>query len=78
MEFSRLNHLDHVVTDLQCLLRRESLTADDAFAILKADSSGDYITYSGFCDALSQVRSWVFLYIFIKRCSLMACKIIIL
>ncbi|KAK1399385.1 Calcium-binding endonuclease/exonuclease/phosphatase family [Heracleum sosnowskyi] len=39
----------------KCLIRRASLTADDAFAILKADSSGNYITYSGFCDALCQL-----------------------
>lgn len=52
-------YFDHVGTHLQCLIRRASLTADDAFAILKADSSGDYITYSGFCDALRQVCSCV-------------------
>ncbi|PSS32937.1 EF-Hand 1, calcium-binding site protein [Actinidia chinensis var. chinensis] len=38
------------------LLRRASLTADDAFAFLKADSLGDYITYSGFCEALRQLN----------------------
>ncbi|KZV40958.1 hypothetical protein F511_05203 [Dorcoceras hygrometricum] len=37
-------------------LRRASLTADDAFAFLKADSHGDYITYSGFCEALRQLN----------------------
>ncbi|KAK8656153.1 hypothetical protein V6N13_108711 [Hibiscus sabdariffa] len=35
-------------------LRKASLTEDDAFAFLKADSDGDYITYSGFCEALRQ------------------------
>lgn len=39
----------------QCLLRRASLTETDAFAFLKADNDGDYITYSGFCEALEQV-----------------------
>ncbi|EPS59498.1 hypothetical protein M569_15307, partial [Genlisea aurea] len=33
-------------------LRRASLTEDDAFAFLKADSGGDYVTFSGFCEAL--------------------------
>ncbi|XP_058206314.1 uncharacterized calcium-binding protein At1g02270 isoform X2 [Rhododendron vialii] len=37
------------------LLRRASLTEHDAFAFLKADSQGDYITYSGFCEALRQL-----------------------
>ncbi|KAK2972805.1 hypothetical protein RJ640_028333 [Escallonia rubra] len=36
-------------------LRRASLTADDAFAFLKAESLGDYITYSGFCEGLRQL-----------------------
>lgn len=64
-QIARLIYLDHVGTHLQCLIRRASLTADDAFAILKADSIGDYITYSGFCDALRQVCSCVFLFIII-------------
>ncbi|XP_041012727.1 uncharacterized calcium-binding protein At1g02270 isoform X2 [Juglans microcarpa x Juglans regia] len=34
------------------LLRRASLTENDAFAFLKADNHGDYITFSGFCEAL--------------------------
>ncbi|XP_052176949.1 uncharacterized calcium-binding protein At1g02270 isoform X2 [Diospyros lotus] len=38
------------------LLRRASLTENDAFAFLKADSDGDYITYSGFCEALRQLN----------------------
>ncbi|XP_047316320.1 uncharacterized calcium-binding protein At1g02270-like [Impatiens glandulifera] len=38
------------------LLRRASLTEDDAFAFLKADSEGDYITYSGFCEASRQLN----------------------
>ncbi|KAK6135191.1 hypothetical protein DH2020_031087 [Rehmannia glutinosa] len=37
-------------------LRRASLTEDDAFAFLKADSQGDYITYSGFCEALRHLK----------------------
>ncbi|XP_055826889.1 uncharacterized calcium-binding protein At1g02270 isoform X1 [Solanum dulcamara] len=37
-------------------LRRASLTEKDAFAFLKADSGGDYITYSGFCEALRQLN----------------------
>ncbi|XVE58242.1 hypothetical protein DITRI_Ditri04bG0154400 [Diplodiscus trichospermus] len=36
-------------------LRKASLTEEDAFAFLKADNGGDYITYSGFCEALRQV-----------------------
>lgn len=31
------------------------MTENDAFAFLKADSDGDYITYAGFCEALRQV-----------------------
>ncbi|KAL6127315.1 hypothetical protein ACLB2K_075356 [Fragaria x ananassa] len=38
------------------LLRRASLTESDAFAFLKADNPGDYITYSGFCEALRQLN----------------------
>ncbi|XP_011043744.1 PREDICTED: uncharacterized calcium-binding protein At1g02270-like isoform X3 [Populus euphratica] len=38
------------------LLRRASLTEEDAFAFLKADSDSDCITYSGFCEALQQQR----------------------
>ncbi|KAL0400513.1 UNVERIFIED_CONTAM: putative calcium-binding protein [Sesamum latifolium] len=37
-------------------LRRASLSEDDAFVFLKADSQGDYITYSGFCEALRQLN----------------------
>ncbi|XP_019195115.1 PREDICTED: uncharacterized calcium-binding protein At1g02270 [Ipomoea nil] len=36
-------------------LRRASLTEEDAFAFLKADSSDDYISYSDFCEALRQL-----------------------
>ena len=39
----------------QYQLRRASLTEHDAFAFLKADSDGDYITCTGFCEALRQV-----------------------
>ncbi|KAJ7965213.1 Calcium-binding endonuclease/exonuclease/phosphatase family [Quillaja saponaria] len=38
------------------LLRRASLTENDAFAFLKADSHDNYITYSGFCEALRQLN----------------------
>ncbi|KAM1070439.1 hypothetical protein ACFX13_002280 [Malus domestica] len=37
-------------------LRRALLTEADAFAFLKADNPGDYITYSGFCEALRQLN----------------------
>lgn len=37
-------------------LRRASLTEYDAFAFLKDDNDGDYITYSGFCEALRQLN----------------------
>ncbi|XP_022888803.1 uncharacterized calcium-binding protein At1g02270-like isoform X1 [Olea europaea var. sylvestris] len=37
-------------------LRRASLTEDDAFAFLKADIDGDYISYDGFCEALRQLN----------------------
>ncbi|KAL3653748.1 hypothetical protein CASFOL_003429 [Castilleja foliolosa] len=37
-------------------IRRASLTEDDAFALLKADSDGDYITYKGFCEALRHLN----------------------
>eukprot|EP00262_Sarcandra_glabra_P003014 TRINITY_DN13452_c0_g1_i1.p1 TRINITY_DN13452_c0_g1~~TRINITY_DN13452_c0_g1_i1.p1 ORF type:complete len:258 (+),score=49.83 TRINITY_DN13452_c0_g1_i1:60-776(+) len=36
-------------------LRGASLSESDAFAFLKADSPGDYITYTGFCQALHQL-----------------------
>ncbi|GJV58104.1 uncharacterized calcium-binding protein isoform X2 [Tanacetum coccineum] len=35
---------------------RASLTDEDAFAIFKAVSYGDHITYSGFCEALRQLN----------------------
>lgn len=41
--------------DLQYLLRRVSLTAEDAFAFLKSDNDGDHITFMGFCETLRQV-----------------------
>ncbi|XP_051142690.1 uncharacterized calcium-binding protein At1g02270-like isoform X1 [Andrographis paniculata] len=37
-------------------IERASLTEFDAFAFLKADSPGDYITYTGFCEALRQLN----------------------
>ncbi|XP_015878735.1 uncharacterized calcium-binding protein At1g02270 isoform X1 [Ziziphus jujuba] len=45
-----------VFSMFKCLLRRASLTEESAFAFLKADSHGDYITYSGFCGALRQLN----------------------
>ncbi|XP_065861479.1 uncharacterized calcium-binding protein At1g02270 isoform X1 [Euphorbia lathyris] len=38
------------------LLRKASLTEEDAFAFLKDDKAGDCITYSGFCEALRQLN----------------------
>jgi hypothetical protein len=40
---------------MQYLLRRASLTAEDAFAFLKTDNDGDHITFMGFCETLRQV-----------------------
>ncbi|KAI3748980.1 hypothetical protein L6452_12462 [Arctium lappa] len=37
-------------------VRRASLIEEDAFAFLKVDNDGDYITYSGFCEALRQLN----------------------
>ncbi|XP_042007464.1 uncharacterized calcium-binding protein At1g02270-like [Salvia splendens] len=37
-------------------LRRASLTEEDAFAFLKADNDGDFISYAGFCEALRQLN----------------------
>jgi hypothetical protein len=38
------------------LLRRASLTAEDAFAFLKTDNDGDHITFMGFCETLRQLN----------------------
>ncbi|XP_071725238.1 uncharacterized calcium-binding protein At1g02270-like [Rutidosis leptorrhynchoides] len=38
------------------LLRRASLREEDAFAFLKADNDGDYVTYNDFCEALRQLN----------------------
>lgn len=38
-------------------LRKASMAENDAFAFLKGDSHGDFITSSAFCEALHQVRS---------------------
>ncbi|KAJ8748133.1 hypothetical protein K2173_012600 [Erythroxylum novogranatense] len=38
------------------LLRRASLTEDQAFAFLKVDDDGDCISYLGFCEALRQLN----------------------
>ncbi|XP_074588235.1 putative calcium-binding protein At1g02270 isoform X2 [Curcuma longa] len=40
---------------IKYLLQAASLSEENAFAFLKADSPGDYITYPGFCQALHQV-----------------------
>ncbi|XP_072958107.1 uncharacterized calcium-binding protein At1g02270-like isoform X3 [Typha angustifolia] len=40
---------------IKYLLRSASLSEDNAFAFLKADSPGHYVTYSGFCQALCQL-----------------------
>ena len=40
----------------QYQLRKASMTEIDAFAFLKGENLGDYITYSAFCEALHQVR----------------------
>lgn len=45
-----------VFSMFKTLLRRASLTETDAFAFLKAHSGGDYIIYSGFCEALRQLN----------------------
>ncbi|XP_074282323.1 putative calcium-binding protein At1g02270 [Silene latifolia] len=45
-----------VFSMFKSLLRRASLTEIGAFAFLKADSGGDFITYSGFCEALRQLN----------------------
>ena len=39
----------------QYQLRKASMTEIDAFAFLKGDNQGDFITYSGFLEALRQV-----------------------
>ncbi|KAJ8467788.1 hypothetical protein OPV22_030340 [Ensete ventricosum] len=44
-----------VFSIIKYLLRAASLAEDNAFAFLKVDSPGDYITYSGFCQALHQL-----------------------
>ncbi|KAF2560541.1 hypothetical protein F2Q70_00015030 [Brassica cretica] len=44
------------ISFLQYLLRRASLTAEDAFAFLKTDNAGDYITFLGFCETLRQLN----------------------
>lgn len=45
-----------VFSMFKTLLRRASLTETDAFAFLKAHSGGDFIIYSGFCEALRQLN----------------------
>ncbi|XP_040992063.1 uncharacterized calcium-binding protein At1g02270-like isoform X2 [Juglans microcarpa x Juglans regia] len=41
---------------IKYLLRKTSLAEDDAFAFLKGENHGDFITYSAFCEALRQVN----------------------
>ncbi|XP_024932206.3 uncharacterized calcium-binding protein At1g02270-like isoform X2 [Ziziphus jujuba] len=41
---------------LKYQLRKASMTEIDAFAFLKGENYGDYITYSAFCEALHQVN----------------------
>ncbi|KAK9724166.1 hypothetical protein RND81_05G053300 [Saponaria officinalis] len=45
-----------VFSMFKSLLQRASMTESDAFAFLKADSGGDFITYSGLCEALRQLN----------------------
>ncbi|KAK1274439.1 hypothetical protein QJS04_geneDACA010811 [Acorus gramineus] len=40
---------------IKYMLRQASLSENDAFAFLKGDNLGDYVTYSGFCQALCQL-----------------------
>ncbi|XP_011025321.1 PREDICTED: uncharacterized calcium-binding protein At1g02270-like isoform X3 [Populus euphratica] len=40
----------------RCQLQKASLVENDAFAFLKADDRGNFITYSAFCEALRQVN----------------------
>ncbi|MQL92667.1 hypothetical protein Taro_025294, partial [Colocasia esculenta] len=44
-----------VFSIIKYFLREASLTEENAFAFLKADSHGDYITYSSFCQALCEL-----------------------
>ncbi|CAK7348600.1 unnamed protein product [Dovyalis caffra] len=39
-----------------CQLQKASLVGNDAFAVLKADNHGNFITYSAFCEALRQLN----------------------
>lgn len=66
---------------------RASLTeADDAFAFLKAEPEADYITYSGFCEALRKVHYYYyFLHVFHREweslqllCFVFCCSLILL
>ncbi|KAF5464614.1 hypothetical protein F2P56_014680 [Juglans regia] len=41
---------------IKYLLRKTSLAEGDAFAFLKGENHGDFITYSAFCEALRQVN----------------------
>ncbi|CAL1398827.1 unnamed protein product [Linum trigynum] len=41
---------------IKCQLQKGSLNDSDAFAFLKADNPGDFITYSSFCEGLRQVH----------------------
>ncbi|KAJ3706154.1 hypothetical protein LUZ61_009859 [Rhynchospora tenuis] len=50
---SSWNHA--VFAMIKCLLQGASLSEEDAFAYLKANDSADSVTFSGFCQALSQL-----------------------
>ncbi|KAJ6404455.1 hypothetical protein OIU84_012611 [Salix udensis] len=41
---------------IKCQLQKASFAEKDAFAFLKADNHGNFITYSAFCEALRQVN----------------------
>ncbi|KAJ6390746.1 hypothetical protein OIU77_024875 [Salix suchowensis] len=41
---------------IKCQLQKASFAEKDAFAFLKDDNHGNFITYSAFCEALRQVK----------------------
>ncbi|KAF5464612.1 hypothetical protein F2P56_014680 [Juglans regia] len=50
------NYTDSDADAHKYLLRKTSLAEGDAFAFLKGENHGDFITYSAFCEALRQVN----------------------
>lgn len=52
----RTSWAEAVFSILKYLLRKASLAEDDAFAFLKGDNQGDFITFSALHEALSQVK----------------------